>query len=319
MDTLESYLATVGKYLPKGQEADILGELRDHLLSLIEDREGALGRPLTEAEQEDLLRAYGEPLAVAGGYRADGGCLAFGPQLIGPALFPFYLRVLSINLAVVMAVTSVALAGTLLAGHSAVNALQSLVFTLVLNFAIVTGIFVAVNRRKAPVGWSWAHWKPRPGTGVSWLKSPSGVRFKAGVAFVALGLWMAFWLAFPKLGLVVFLGPGAFVVGPGPGWPYFYYTFLALMVGNWVLAALVFAMPERPLVRNFGQLVMDLAGLILFTWGLTHGAWQLTSGGPMVHGRALSELLNGVIRHGMSYLIPVLALILVAKTWRRFR
>jgi len=118
MATLDSYLAAVGKYLPKGQEEDILGELRDHLLSLLEEREGRLGRPLTEAEEEAVLRAYGEPLTVAGGYRADGRCLAFGPQLIGPALFPFYLKVLSINLAVVMAVTSVALAGNLIAGFA---------------------------------------------------------------------------------------------------------------------------------------------------------------------------------------------------------
>src|SRR5438046_10533999 len=65
---------------------------------------GELGRPLTESEQQALLKRRGNPLVLAGRYRQDYRTLAFGRQLIGPVLFPFYVRVLSFNLCLTFAV-----------------------------------------------------------------------------------------------------------------------------------------------------------------------------------------------------------------------
>src|ERR1700730_15694437 len=104
MQLVEQYLKAVGSYLPKEQKDDILSELSENIRSEMEDKEAALGRPFSELELENFLKQHGHPLLVAGRYRQDQRTLAFGRQWIGPALFPFYLRVLSINLGIALAV-----------------------------------------------------------------------------------------------------------------------------------------------------------------------------------------------------------------------
>ncbi len=60
----------------------------------LDEEEAALGRPLTEVEQEALLSQHGNPAMVAERYGAPRRTVAFGWQLIGPELFPLYARVL---------------------------------------------------------------------------------------------------------------------------------------------------------------------------------------------------------------------------------
>ena len=84
MNTLvDRYLAAIGRELPIRQSEEITAELRDVLMSKIEDREAVLGRPLTDQEIGQLLIDFGHPLIVAGGYRTT-------PYLIGPELFPMW-------------------------------------------------------------------------------------------------------------------------------------------------------------------------------------------------------------------------------------
>jgi hypothetical protein len=62
MTLLNQYVKAVRMYLPKGpQQEDILSELSEHLQSRIDEEEDALGRPLTEVEQEALLSQHGNP------------------------------------------------------------------------------------------------------------------------------------------------------------------------------------------------------------------------------------------------------------------
>jgi len=89
MELLERYLQAVKKHLPAKRQADILAELRANMESQLEDKEAELGRPLTQGETEDWLRAMGSPLLVASRYRPQ-------QYLIGPALYPIYLYVLRV-------------------------------------------------------------------------------------------------------------------------------------------------------------------------------------------------------------------------------
>jgi hypothetical protein len=93
MELLDRYLAAVGAFLPARQGPDILAELRDALLTRVEERQSQLGRPLTTEETELLLKAHGHPATVAASYR---------PQrpLIGPFLLPWYLFVLRVVLGI---------------------------------------------------------------------------------------------------------------------------------------------------------------------------------------------------------------------------
>ncbi|WP_334161979.1 hypothetical protein [Phenylobacterium sp.] len=81
MDLVERYLAAIGRELPEGHRADITAELRDELLSKIEEREAAAGRALDRRELERLLVEFGHPLVVAHRYRRI-------QHLVGPAVFP---------------------------------------------------------------------------------------------------------------------------------------------------------------------------------------------------------------------------------------
>jgi hypothetical protein len=87
MMLIDHYLNAVRMYLAPGQpHDDIVNELRENLLSQIEEKEAGLGRPLSEPEQETLLTGHGNPMIVAGRYGATTRNVAFGWQLIGPEL-----------------------------------------------------------------------------------------------------------------------------------------------------------------------------------------------------------------------------------------
>jgi len=85
MELLERYLQAVRGYLLRWRRDDIIKELGDNILSQMEDRAAELGRPLTEAEQEGILKQHGHPVVAATRYQRMPM-----RQLIGPELFPLY-------------------------------------------------------------------------------------------------------------------------------------------------------------------------------------------------------------------------------------
>ena len=89
MDLLDRYLQAVKKHLPWQRQDDIIAELKANLEAQLEDKEAALGHPLTAAEAEDWLKQLGHPIQVAARYQPQR-------SMIGPALFPFYLFVLKV-------------------------------------------------------------------------------------------------------------------------------------------------------------------------------------------------------------------------------
>lgn len=90
MKLINRYVNEIGKNLPllKGRE-DIEKELRSTLEDMLEERSQKTGRPADEALELELLREYGDPFDVAMTYNPQ-------PYLIGPRLFPTFLRVLKI-------------------------------------------------------------------------------------------------------------------------------------------------------------------------------------------------------------------------------
>jgi hypothetical protein len=157
MNLLNRYLQAVANCLHSARRDDIIAELRANILSQMEEREEELGRPLTEDEQADILRCYGNPTIIAGRYSAHNLGLAFGRQLIGPELFPFYKIVLIVNLVI----TVVVLAGVMpVVAHAIGGAitLTRILMPLGAQFGIVTLIFVILDRNK---GRLLDKWDPR--------------------------------------------------------------------------------------------------------------------------------------------------------------
>ena len=115
MNLIDKYVAEVGKHLPllKGRK-DVEQELKSTLEDMLEDRAQATGRPRDEALTLALLKEYGSPQKIASSYNPH-------PYLIGPRMFPLFLMVLKIVVAVVVTVLLV------LAGFRAVTLTPSTV------------------------------------------------------------------------------------------------------------------------------------------------------------------------------------------------
>lgn len=145
MERIERYLKRVAAGLPRADRDDIVAELREELLSRVEERERAAGRSLADGEIADLLRELGHPLAVAGGFAHPGG-------LIPGALVPFYRMVLvwaTVAIAGVhgaLLVSRAVAAGSI--GAAVSRSLPGMVVALLAAFTVVTIVFMALGRAR---------------------------------------------------------------------------------------------------------------------------------------------------------------------------
>ena len=201
MELIDRYLQSVKLALPKAQQNDVIRELTDEILSQIEERETAFGRPLTEDEQVALLKQLGHPMLLAARYRKQ-------QYLIGPAIFPIYWMVLKLVLAVVligMAIAAVAVAATGRGLGAALGALAQYPFAAISTFAWITVVFALIEYFGAKFKFH-DKWDPRTLPKLSKLeKRPSTLQTAAGLFFGALfGAW---WLVGLKHQFLIF-GPG---------------------------------------------------------------------------------------------------------------
>lgn len=112
MTLIERYLKAVAAQLPTAGREGIVAELREALTSRVEARQEELGRPLTDAEMESMLRETGHPLTVAARYGA-------GPQhVVGPELYPWWLFGVKTALTVLVLITGVGVAARILIGEA---------------------------------------------------------------------------------------------------------------------------------------------------------------------------------------------------------
>src|SRR5215472_1628876 len=157
METVDRYLKAVAKALPESQREDIIRELSEDIRSEMEDKQDELGRPLTEAEQKALLKQRGNPLLLAGRYHQDNRRVAFGRELIGPVLYPFYIKVLSFNLGLTFVVIGTLFVALSLSGQRIRfnDILSSCLLQLVIQLGVVTLIFSLVEKSltKHPDRW----------------------------------------------------------------------------------------------------------------------------------------------------------------------
>ncbi len=93
MGLLNNYVAAVKRHLPTKLREDVGEELHSTLSDSIDAMEEATGQPVSEEEVAELLKRRGHPLLVASAYRGDRG-------LVGPQLFPIYVRVLKAALVI---------------------------------------------------------------------------------------------------------------------------------------------------------------------------------------------------------------------------
>ena len=188
MELLDRYLYAIKRYLPQAQQSDIVAELSDEIQSAMEEKEAALGRPLTLDEQSAILVNYGPPQIAAARYLKH-------QYLIGPAIFPVYVSTLKLVLSIAIGLEIVAAAFLAIAAGRigpyfiAWGTLWSSIFWII---GVVTLIFAIRERVEAarPV-----RWDPRK------LPVPQGAapisRFSTGVDMFFNALFLSWVMDLP--------------------------------------------------------------------------------------------------------------------------
>lgn len=308
MALLPDYIKAVRTYLPRGAEADdVARELSELLRSKIEDDEEELGRPLTELEQERLLAEYGSPLQVASRYGRVTHGLSFGRELIGPELFPIYLRALAIPL-----LLDLLFAPFLLFSQRAVftHPLQ-IIIPLLFQLILVTIIFIGIHvlrswSRRGSAGeardaWLFpgAYLRPTP----RWL-SAAGLLVHTGV--------MLWWMAVPRTPALI-IGDAATVLQLAPAWSQFYWPVLALEGANVLHRATSLARPDWKWLRPIALLAVNTLALgLLYSILRAEPFFEVSATAtPSAAASALTRALNNyfwwyLIGFGTYWLINVL-------------
>ena len=265
MRIVDRYLQSVKSCLPPGQADDIIMELSENISSQIEDKEGELGRPLAEAEIEAILKQHGHPLVVASRYRQEQRNVSFGRQIIGPALFPFYLRVLKFNLGLTSVILIVIFAALFASGQPIGAFPQVFALQLLIQFAIVTLIFWLMDQHftKFP-----DRWDPRKPYGVRHPamvmpeEGPRIPRAKPISQFIGLSIAL-FWLRAVQQSQFLIFGPAAAFLSLAPVWSHLYAPIVALILLGMVHACINLVRPDWVRFYSLMRIVTRVGWLVL--------------------------------------------------------
>ena len=321
---IDRYLNAVKEQLPRGQQDDVINELSENLREQIEDEETTLGRPLLETEQAAILKRFGNPMVVAARYRGDTRSVSFGRQLIGPELFPTYLKVLSVNVAIT---AIIAVAIVLVGGGAVWSSMYGGLVPILVQFAIVTGIFIYADRRFARDPDTWDPQTvglndpindygnlDRIADQLIGSAKPAAVPYTTSLLDLALA---AIGLTFLRsMGLPQEVGPFA----PGPGWADLYAPFSVLFAMALIPPMVTLVRPRWVRFRVAARAAFDGVFLVLTLISLALGRWVVLS--PTAPDSdelpGLVEAINLGIRISIAVVIVFTAVSLVLEV-RRLR
>ena len=289
MELVNRYLKAVAKALPEAQREDIIGELTEDIRSEMEDRQKELGRPLTEAEQETMLRQRGNPWLLAARYRQDERSVAFGRQIIGPVLFPFYMKVLSFNLGLTFLVISAIFAALAIGGQKIgfSNMVSTCLLQLAIQLSVVTLIFSLVqnNLTKHPDRW---HLKGMGGNFALDLKIEKNIKLRIereakgwtaeisrfdSLSIIVASVVALVWLTEVRSHPFLILGPAASFLKLAPIWQQIFFPIVLLTVAEIVRAIINLVRPGWTLFRAIFRLFVHAGGLAVVYVLLKAGSW----------------------------------------------
>lgn len=256
MDWIERYLQAVKLALPKSQQEDITRELRDSILSQIEERESALGRALMEGEQLDLLKKLGSPAQLASRYSPPRA-------LIGAAILPIYWKVLKAGLMIaliVAAATTIALAAAGRPLHESLHALLNYPNLAVTVFAWVTLGFAALEFFGAKFcvidGWD-----PRTLPPLTKEHRPRS-RAELIAELLIQTVFASWWLTGLHYQQLIF-GPGIQFLHFGPIWLSLFPLFLIAAIVDISFTAAMLFNPQWNSGRRISRVAMSVLGLAI--------------------------------------------------------
>lgn len=225
-DLVERYLASVERRLPEKTAKDITAELREALEDKLAARAAELGRPPSTDEVADVLKAFGAPTVVAARYEGR-------MHLIGPVLYPWFWPAQRTAIGITAAILIVLAAIRAVASDNPVQAVMQSMDTVIggalTAFAIVTLVFVGVERWADPEQLAARSWDPRS-LPREHIRKPKSM-FEAGISLFFDVLFILFWMRFIPFPNELPLRDGASVaITLSPAWAVVYWPILALAV-----------------------------------------------------------------------------------------
>jgi hypothetical protein len=255
MELIERYLQAVKFALPQSQRDDITKELRDSILSQIEEKEAELGRTLTEEEQVDLLKKMGSPMHLASRYRKQ-------QNLLGATMFPIYWKVLKASLGLALLALAAGSIATAAAGKTlteSLGVLSRFPGVAMMVFAWITLFFSALEFFGARFQVKNC-WDPRRLPPLI-KNDPGKSRLELIAQFLVQTTFGVWWLAGLHYQYLIF-GPGVAFLRFGPVWQTIYPLFVLMVVTDLMLTAAMLFWPHWTQGRPVARLVMNAFGLV---------------------------------------------------------
>jgi hypothetical protein len=320
MDFIERYLHAVKFWLPRRQQDDMVAELAEDLRAEMEERESSLGRSLTEAEVQDLLRRRGSPILVANRYLPQR-------QLIGPLLLPLYVFVIKVVSACILipsffgwvaGFVSHAMGtdrGTIW-GTRIGPALGHLWTAWFVALGVVTLTFAILERVDAGQQ-LLSTWNPRKLPPVRNLKT---IPRSASLIELAVGVCVLVWWA-TNMASPLTLHLGVLRVTLAPVWSWFFWSILTLTLANIVFAGYRLLRPWWTIPRVVVSLLLDLAGGAVFCALLRANliAGITAHNLPPERSAAVAATLNGACAQIFPFAVLICLFVAASHVWRLIR
>ncbi|MBZ5681498.1 MAG: hypothetical protein LAO24_15465 [Acidobacteriia bacterium] len=254
----------------------------------MEARQEELGRPLTDAEQYAVLMQHGDPMMVARRYWPSRRSLSLGWELIGPELFPAYLFVLGLNLAITLAVIPL----SLVIYHVPIT-MQPFILPVVAQIVCVTAVFIILNfvRLKFPQQWIYP-----PAELASVIPQQ---RWYSISGLVACSLLTAWWMAIPYFQYLV-LGRAAGELKLAPVWHRYYVPVLLLFLAGMGQRALSAVRPDWKWLLPTSRTVISGVGAVVMFFFRTHPLVVVdASAKDLAHAERLAVNTNNFLGWGL--------------------
>ncbi|HEX7087723.1 MAG TPA: hypothetical protein VF198_15290 [Vicinamibacterales bacterium] len=293
MDLIDRYLHAVRSYLPRSMQDDVVGELAEDLRAQAAERGEALGRPLTDSELAAIVRPYGHPMLLAARYRPK-------QYLIGPTVYPFYIRILKLVLVAVVLVHAALAVAFAVMGEPlsrSLGALGNTPFAAVVAVGWLTAIFALADVfvPRLPFVESWDPLSlpaPAPGPVVS--------RVNTALELLATSAFLAWWLALPRAEWLAF-GPADRFLTLGPAMDTAYLPVLVILLLSLLRLAAVLVRPYQTTFWRAARIALSAAGIVLIVSLLDAGGFvALQEGADSPQVAAIVPLLNRGMTIGLA-------------------
>lgn len=313
MNLVDRYVAAIGRELPRRGAAEITAELKDVLLSKIEDQEAELGRPLTDKEIEQLLIDFGSPLVVAGGYRKM-------QYLIGPELFPYWLATVRM---VLMIGGAIVLAGIIIAGASTTtpgmfvlkHALSAAWPAVIYVFGVVTLVFAAMQWSGKDLNIKWSPRRLPP------ARAPGRKRFDMLAEIAAGAVFLLWWAGLLRFRAMLPMPP-AIEVHLSAEWAPFHTPIILFILAEIAINVLALVRPGLGKLNAMLSMLKNLAGCALVGLVLKAGHWVDIAPPPTMPPQVQEMMVRGFdrgVQLGLTATIVVLAIKAILDAVRLWR